>query len=108
MQLSTSSYYEYLKNGKSKSSLNDVEQAVVAAFWRHKRRYGTRRLVSELFDEGYVVGRKRISKILKQNGLRSIQPKAFVPKTTQSHLHLKRNPNLLLDRELLGFVMRFG
>lgn len=102
MQLSTSSYYEYLKNRKSKSSSNDVEQAVIAAFWRHKRRYGTRRLVSELFDEGYVIGRKRISKILKQNGLRAIQPKAFVPKTTQSHPHLRRSPNLLLDRGLLG------
>jgi len=100
MQLSTSSYYEYLKKEKFPSQDEGLEQAVVSAFWRHKRRYGTRRLVSELYDEGYVVGRKRISSILRKNGLRAIQPKPFVPKTTQTHPHLRRSPNLLLDREV--------
>ena len=98
MQLSTSSYYEYLKKRLICSNDESLEQAVIAAFWRHKRRYGTRRLVSELYDEGYVLGRKRISSILRKNGLRAIQPKSFVPKTTQTHPHLRRSPNLLIDR----------
>ena len=73
---------------------------MVKAFWRHKRRYGTRRLVSEMFDEGYIVGRKKVSQILKNNGLKAIQLKSFVPKTTQSNPHLKRSPNVLLDRDV--------
>lgn len=73
---------------------------MVKAFWRHKRRYGTRRLVSEMFDEGYIVGRKKVSQILKKNGLKAIQLKSFVPKTTQSNPHLKRSPNVLLDRDV--------
>ena len=98
MQLSTSSYYEYLNRRQLPSKAKELEKDVVAAFWRHKRRYGTRRLVSEMYDEGYVVGRKRISNMLRKNGLRAIQPKSFVPKTTQPHPHLRRSPNLLLDR----------
>jgi len=99
MQLSTSSYYAYLDRKKFPREDGGLEQAVVTAFWRHKRRYGTRRLVSEMHDEGYVVGRKRISTILKNNGLEAIQPKSFVPKTTQTHPHLSRSPNLLIDRD---------
>ena len=99
MQLSTSSYYAYLKSRLKKKEVEDLEQAVVSAFWRHKRRYGTRRLVSEMYDEGYIVGRKKISIILKKNGLKAIQPKSFVPKTTQTHPHLRRSPNLLIDRD---------
>ena len=76
-----------------------LEQAVLNAFWRHKRRYGSRRLVSEIREEGYVAGRKRISSILNKYELKAIQPKSFVPKTTISHPHLRRSPNLLLDRE---------
>lgn len=98
MQLSTSSYYEYLRSRDMANVDMSLEQAVIAAFWRHKRRYGTRRLVSEMYDEGYLVGRKRISSILRKNGLRAIHPKSFVPKTTQTHPHLLRSPNLLLDR----------
>ena len=99
MQLSTSSYYEYLKKRLISCGDKGLEKAVVSAFWRHKRRYGTRRLVSEMVDEGYLVGRKRISSILRKNGLEAIQPKSFVPKTTQTHPHLRRSPNLLLDKE---------
>lgn len=99
MQVSTSSYYAYLQSRQKSRADESVEQAVVQAFWRHKRRYGTRRLVSEMYDEGYVVGRKRISSILRRNGLQAIQPKSFVPKTTQTHPNLSRSPNLLLDRE---------
>ena len=99
MQLSTSSYYAYLKSRLKNKEVEALEQAVVSAFWRHKRRYGTRRLVSEMYDEGYIVGRKKISIILKKNGLKAIQPKSFVPKTTQTHPHLRRSPNLLIDRD---------
>lgn len=99
MEVSTSSYYAYLKRQYAPKEVSDIESSVVSAFWRHKRRYGSRRLVSELHDEGYVVGRKRVSSILKKKGLRAIQPKSFVPKTTKTHPHLRRSPNLLLDRD---------
>ena len=99
MEVSTSSYYEYIKRSKNEGINSELEQAVKTAFWRHKRRYGTRRLVAELADEGFRVGRKRISSILRKNGLKAIQPKSYVPKTTQSNPYVRRSPNLLLDRD---------
>ncbi|TAF81215.1 MAG: hypothetical protein EAZ50_06945 [Runella slithyformis] len=35
---------------------------------------------------------------MKIQGLKAIQPKSFVPKTTNSNHNLGRSPNLLLDR----------
>jgi len=100
MNISTSSYYESRKRFQKRESQQVIERAVITAFRRHKRRYGTRRLVSELGDEGIRVGRERIRRILLKYQLRAIQPKSFVPHTTQSNPLLKRSANLLLNREL--------
>lgn len=72
---------------------------MITVFGQHKRRYGSRRIVSELKDKGIRVGRQRVRSILRRNSLRAIQPKSFVPKTTTSS-RLRRSPNLLQD----GFV----
>jgi putative transposase len=70
---------------------------VVSIFWRHKRRYGARRIAKELAAAGQVCSAKRVAKILKTQELRAIQPKSFVPKTTASRHRLGYSPNLLLD-----------
>jgi putative transposase len=36
--------------------------------------------------------------MLRKNGLKAIQPRSFVSKTTQSHHPHKINPNLLVNR----------
>ena len=70
-------------------------------FTFHKRRYGWRRIQSELCDKGLEVGRHQIRSRMREQGLVAIQPKGFVPKTTQSHPHLRRSTNLLLAAENL-------
>ncbi len=62
----------------------------------HKRRYGSRRIQSELRDEGYEIGIYQVRSLMQQQNLEALRPKRFVPKTTQSHPHLRRNENLLL------------
>lgn len=66
-------------------------------FWRHRRRYGARRVVEELRDSGITACRRTVAKIMKNQGLLAIQPKSFKPKTTESRHRLGYNPNLLLD-----------
>ncbi|WP_406603634.1 IS3 family transposase [Neolewinella antarctica] len=39
----------------------------MTAFLLHKRRYGTRRLVSELADEGIQVGRQTVRTVLAEH-----------------------------------------
>ena len=66
-------------------------------FKKHRRRYGARRIASELREREHVCSPKKVSKVLKTQGLRAIQPKSFVPKTTDSRHRLGYSPNLLLD-----------
>ena len=70
---------------------------VTAIFHRHRRRYGTRRIVDELRDVGIRCGHRRVSKLLKMRGLKAIQPKSFKPRGTESRHRLGYSPNLLLD-----------
>ncbi|MDJ1486446.1 IS3 family transposase [Cytophagaceae bacterium YF14B1] len=98
--VSRSGFYRYLKGETYSVSQQKQEQyqQIEDLFWEHKRRYGTRRLQAELMAQGKQIGRHQIRKVLKEKELKAIQPKSFVPKTTQSK-HGKRNsPNLLLEQ----------
>ena len=66
-------------------------------FKKHRRRYGARRIADDLREMGHVCSPRKVSKVLKTQSLRAIQPKSFVPKTTGSNHHLGYSPNLLLD-----------
>jgi transposase InsO family protein len=72
-----------------------VEARVIDAFTLHKRRYGIRRLVPELLGQGLKIGHYKVRRILHQKGLKAIQPKSFVPRTTDSRHPYPISPNLL-------------
>ncbi len=59
-------------------------------FHFHRRRYGSRRIAAAL-----KMGRFRVRVLMKQEGLRAIQPKRFVPRTTDSRHGGHISPNLL-------------
>jgi putative transposase len=75
-------------------------EAVREIFWRHSRRYGSRRIHAELLAKGAKVGRHKVRRMLREQGLRPIQPKSFVPRTTDSRHLLGYSPNLLLKEKL--------
>ena len=69
----------------------------------HKRRYGGLRIWEELKFEGYKISLYKVRKLMKTQSLRAIQPKSYVPVTTQTHPHLRRSPNLLLNYERISY-----
>jgi transposase InsO family protein len=101
LRVSQSAYHAY-QSGKSyvvsaeKAALGERVEAV---FYRHRRRYGSRRIVAEFTAEGLSVGRCAVRSQMKRLGLRAIQPRAFVPRTTDSRDTVKPSPNLLLATE---------
>lgn len=97
--VSRSAYYAWLGAEPSlrERELDDLTPRIVAIFWRHRRRYGARRIAQELKDQSIACSARRVAKVLKRQGLRAIQPKSFVPKTTDSRHGLGYSPNLLLD-----------
>jgi putative transposase len=99
LEVSRSAFYAWRDAGPTKREDDDLELAplVRAIFHRHRRRYGTRRIVEELRDMGRDCSRRRVAKLLKTQGLRAIQPKSFKPRTTESSHRLGYSPNLLLE-----------
>ncbi len=109
LQVSRSGYYEWLKPPKPPTKVTPETQPIEVAqashtqqikdiFSLHRRRYGTRRLVREMNDRGIAVSRDFVRKVLADNQLRPIQPRSFVPRTTDSRHTLGYSPNLLLDK----------
>jgi putative transposase len=99
MQVSRSAYYEYQEAKTPRGEEQQLEDQVVEVFREHKRRYGVRRICAELKQQGAKVGKYKCRRILQSRGLRAIQPRSFVPRTTQSRHPYAISPNLLLDRE---------
>lgn len=81
-----------------KSAKQELAQQVKDVFEEHRSRYGAIRISKELQARGVKIGRHQTQTLMKIQGLKAIQPKSFVPKTTNSNHNLGRSPNLLLDR----------
>jgi len=98
LRVSRAGYYAWRSEAASTRAARDREllPLVRDVFWHHKRRYGARRIAVELVAQGEPCGVDRVAKLLKMQGLKAIQPKSFVPKTTQSRHGLGYSPNLLL------------
>jgi putative transposase len=70
---------------------------VRSAFALSKGTYGSARMTRELRDSGLTVGRRRIARLIRENGRRARQKRRF-KRTTDSHRALPVAPNLL-DRD---------
>ena len=76
-----------------------LSKKVKEIFDEHRSRYGALRISAELKAQGEKIGPKLTQTLMKSQDLKAIQPKSFVPKTTNSNHGLVRSDNLLLDRE---------
>jgi putative transposase len=99
MGICRSAFYAWRNRAASERQNQDEEliRLVRTLFWKHRRRYGARRLVLDVRALGHKCGLRQMARIMKEQGLRAIQPKSFVPKTTNSKHGLGYSPNLLLD-----------
>ncbi len=105
--LSRTAYYRYKRGGPASGQsyqLTDAQegkkQLIEGVFRAHKRRYGSRRIVAELKEQGHRVGRQQVRVLMKVSGLQAIQPKSFVPRTTDSQHGKGYWPNLLLNQPM--------
>ena len=94
-----SSFYHAAVPTATQRADAQIGDLIEAIFRRHRRRYGYRRIGQELSDRGVACAPVRIRRIMAQRGLRAIQPKNFVPKTSDGRAD-KPSPNLLSGRPL--------
>ncbi len=99
MKTSEAAYYAWQQGRTHRPSenRNRLAASVKAVFYRHRRRYGARRISAELQAEGVAVGRKLAGTLMKEQSLTAICPRRFVPRTTDSKDGFGYSPNLLRD-----------
>jgi putative transposase len=95
--VSHSAYYAHASRQTYRPTAQKEQQqtAIKDLFMEHKRRYDSRRIVKALRAKGERIGRDIVRKALSDNSLRAIQPRSFVPRTTDSRHRLGFSPNLL-------------
>ena len=102
LEVSRTAYYRYLRGDSYQPTPQQAEHQnlVEQVFGKHKRRYGSRRITAELQERGHLLGRHQVRTLMKTGGLQAIQPKSFVPRTTDSKHGRGYWPNLLLGQPL--------
>jgi putative transposase len=101
LEVSRSGFYAWRNGEESQREAMDRQLVpeIGHIFWRHRRRYGARRIAMELATRGIACGVARVARLLKNQGFRAIQPKSYQPRTTDSRHRLGYNENLLKDRK---------
>lgn len=94
-----SSYHSAAKLTPTQLKDQEIGDQIETIFSRHRRRYGYRRIVDDLRDLDIVCSAARVRRLMKQRGLVAIQPKNFVPKTSDGKAN-KPSPNLLAGQDL--------
>jgi transposase InsO family protein len=98
LEVTRSAYYRYLLKPKNNVAL-DVKLIVElkALHKISKQSYGTRRMTKALLDQGYNIGRFKVRRLMRQNGISCKQRRRYTV-TTQSK-HELVIANNLLNRE---------
>ncbi len=100
--VSRSAYFTWrsAKSHRLKEADKKMEQKIMDTFREHKGRYGSRRICKTIEAHGENISRYKAGKVMHKFGLRAIQPRSFVPRTTDSRHRYTISPNLLLERDL--------
>lgn len=89
LQFPRSTYYY---EAKERTSEDHITPEIIEIFGQSRRNYGTRKIKVELKKRGHVVSRRRIGRIMREQGLVSTYTKAqFKPKRTRCNESPKAN-----------------
>ena len=97
--MSRTAYYRYARGNSYNSDKKYLraKHEIRKEFLVNKKRYGSRRIKVAILENGIVISRKTVAKLMKEEELKALQPKSFVPKTTDSKHGKRIAENLLLN-----------
>ena len=76
--LPRSTFYYQAKTHQRDDKNSDIEASIRDVYERHKGRYGYRRITAELHNLGLVVNHKKVQRLMKLLGLKSlVRPKKY-------------------------------
>ncbi|MBA7587405.1 IS3 family transposase ISLbl1 [subsurface metagenome] len=103
LKVCRSSYYYWLKRKASKRDIEkrDLSEKIRIIYYKSKQIYGSPRITMALCNEGIIVSRQRVARLMKEMNLRSIIRKKFVVTTDSKHnypvVKNKLNRNFQVD-----------
>ena len=106
--VSRSGYYNWVQHEPSDRKQSDerLKLQIKVAHIRTRETYGTRRLQTELAENGIIVGRDRLARLRKELRLRCKQKRKFRATTNSNH-NLPVAPNLLNRDEAISVIREY-
>jgi transposase InsO family protein len=95
MSLPRSSYYHRSKDPDADEALAARIEEIAAEY----ETYGYRRMTAQLHRDGIIVNHKKVSRIMREKGLKAKQTRRYV-KTTDSNHQYPVYPNLIKDLQI--------
>jgi transposase InsO family protein len=83
--VSRAGYYRFLQPRYPGEEQMEVRNAIHEVVLEHRGRYGYRRVAVELGRRGMAVNHKRVLRLMREDNLLGVQPKAFVATTDSDH-----------------------
>ena len=104
-QVSRAGFYRFLQPRYPGEEQMEVRNAIQQIVVEHRRRYGYRRVTVELGRRGMAVNHKRVLRLMREDNLLGIEPKAFLATTESDHdqpvyLNLARRMKLTAINQL--------
>ena len=83
--VSRAGFYRSLQDRAPVEEDMEVRSVIQQIAVEHRRRYGYRRISAELRRRGMLVNHKRVLRIIREDNLLAVQPRAFVVTTDSDH-----------------------
>ena len=99
LKVPRSSYYHAAAPTESQLSDQQMSQAIAPIFHQHRRRYGYRRISRQLAAQGIVCAPDRVRRLMREQGLKALQPKTYLPHTSDGRAD-SPSPNLICNQPL--------
>jgi len=100
-QVSRAGFYRSLQEQAPVEEEMEVRSTIQQIVLEHRGRYGYRRVTAELRRRGLLVNHKRVARLMREDNLLAVQPRAFVVTTDSKH-ELEVYLNLASKLKLTG------
>ena len=84
-RVSRAGFYRRLAAGEPVEEEMEVRSAIQAVVLENRRRYGYRRVAAELRRRGMAVTHKQVERLMREDNLLAVSPRAFVVTTDSDH-----------------------
>ena len=84
-QVSRAGFYRRWEETEPEEAEQELRAAVQRVVLAHRRRYGYRRVLRDLREGGYTIGKHRLQRIMREDNLLAIRRRKFILTTESRH-----------------------